>query len=229
MHSVFSITPSPRHGYGIVTRPAWVYAKSTELASCEDVVLNGGGRHREIAGLAKNYKGQGCSPREESRLARDLSQSVWNMRSQWITEFIDRDVEKHGPRCPPRRHRRPLMQAECRGRSFGSEKCFCRRSSNRTVMKQAVVSAPFHGRGKAQTGKGERSSAGHILMSTVKGDVHDIGKNIVGVLACTLRDHRSRGHGPAPKFCDRREEKSIHRLSLITPRRRMFRRRRDGT
>ena len=38
---------------------------------------------------------------------------------------------------------------------------------------------------KRHTGAGERSSAGKILMATVKGDVHDIGKNIVGVvLAC---------------------------------------------
>src|SRR3984893_9497264 len=38
---------------------------------------------------------------------------------------------------------------------------------------------------KRRTGAGERSTAGKIVMATVKGDVHDIGKNIVGVvLAC---------------------------------------------
>ena len=55
------------------------------------------------------------------------------------------------------------------------------------VMKQAVaVLLPYMEAEKvANGGGGERQSAGKILMATVKGDVHDIGKNIVGVvLAC---------------------------------------------
>ena len=55
------------------------------------------------------------------------------------------------------------------------------------VMKQAVADpAALHGGGEArQRRRPAARRAGKILMATVKGDVHDIGKNIVGVvLAC---------------------------------------------
>src|SRR6202022_2389681 len=55
------------------------------------------------------------------------------------------------------------------------------------VMKQAVAYLmPFMEEEKARNlangVTGERSSAGKIVMATVKGDVHDIGKNIVGIV-----------------------------------------------
>ena len=57
------------------------------------------------------------------------------------------------------------------------------------VMKQAVAdSLPSHGAGKEEKGLTQTSFAGKVLLATVKGDVHDIGKNIVGVvLQCTMR------------------------------------------
>src|SRR5206468_6903828 len=57
---------------------------------------------------------------------------------------------------------------------------------NARVMKKAVAYLlPFMEAEKAQGGAGMRQARGKILMATVKGDVHDIGKNIVGVvLAC---------------------------------------------
>jgi len=73
------------------------------------------------------------------------------------------------------------------GDLFGSGKMFLPQVvKSARVMKQAVAYLlPFMDEEKRKTGKGERSSAGKILMATVKGDVHDIGKNIVGVvLAC---------------------------------------------
>src|SRR6202030_385294 len=70
---------------------------------------------------------------------------------------------------------------------FGSGKMFWPQVvKSARVMKQAVAYLlAFMDEEKRKTGAGERSSAGKILMATVKGDVHDIGKNIVGVvLAC---------------------------------------------
>ena len=73
------------------------------------------------------------------------------------------------------------------GDLFGSGKMFLPQVvKSARVMKQAVAYLlPFMDEEKRKTGACERSSAGKILMATVKGDVHDIGKNIVGVvLAC---------------------------------------------
>ncbi len=77
------------------------------------------------------------------------------------------------------------------GDLFGSGKMFLPQVvKSARVMKQAVaVLLPYMEAEKAANAAkgimGERETAGKILMATVKGDVHDIGKNIVGVvLAC---------------------------------------------
>jgi 5-methyltetrahydrofolate--homocysteine methyltransferase len=91
-------------------------------------------------------------------------------------------------------------------------------------MKQAVAYLmPFMEAEKAANGGGvERSAAGKVLMATVKGDVHDIGKNIVGVvLACNNYEVIDLGvMVPAQKILDtaRKEKVDIIGLSgLITP------------
>ena len=67
------------------------------------------------------------------------------------------------------------------------------------VMKRAVAYLqPFME--AEETGSGQ---AGKIVLATVKGDVHDIGKNIVGVISCNAPGHRPRRdgagrHDPAP-------------------------------
>jgi 5-methyltetrahydrofolate--homocysteine methyltransferase len=92
------------------------------------------------------------------------------------------------------------------------------------VMKQAVaVLLPFMEAEKlANGGSGERQAAGKVLMATVKGDVHDIGKNIVGVvLACNNYEIIDLGvMVPATKILETaiRENVDIIGLSgLITP------------
>ena len=74
----------------------------------------------------------------------------------------------------------------------------------------------------ANGGDGKRQAAGKVLMATVKGDVHDIGKNIVGVvLACNNYEIIDLGvMVPAAKILDvaRKENVDIVGLSgLITP------------
>jgi 5-methyltetrahydrofolate--homocysteine methyltransferase len=73
------------------------------------------------------------------------------------------------------------------GDLFGAGKMFLPQVvKSARVMKQAVaVLLPYMEEEKRLNGGEERQSAGKVLMATVKGDVHDIGKNIVGVvLAC---------------------------------------------
>ena len=90
-------------------------------------------------------------------------------------------------------------------------------------MKQAVAYLlPYMDEEKRKNGTGERSTAGKILMATVKGDVHDIGKNIVGVvLACNNYEIIDLGvMVPAAKIlATAREEKvdAIGLSGLITP------------
>ena len=73
------------------------------------------------------------------------------------------------------------------GDLFGAGKMFLPQVvKSARVMKQAVAMLlPYMEAEKRANGGEGRQSAGKILMATVKGDVHDIGKNIVGVvLAC---------------------------------------------
>jgi 5-methyltetrahydrofolate--homocysteine methyltransferase len=90
-------------------------------------------------------------------------------------------------------------------------------------MKQAVAYLePFMEAEKAANGGGKRQAAGKVLMATVKGDVHDIGKNIVGVvLACNNYEIIDLGvMVPATKILEtaKKEQVDIIGLSgLITP------------
>ncbi len=108
-----------------------------------------------------------------------------------ITEFIDADTDEARLKAARPLHviEGPLMAGmNVVGDLFGSGKMFLPQVvKSARVMKQAVaLLLPYMEAEKlANGGTGERESAGKILMATVKGDVHDIGKNIVGVvLAC---------------------------------------------
>jgi 5-methyltetrahydrofolate--homocysteine methyltransferase len=108
-----------------------------------------------------------------------------------ITEFIEADTEEARLAAERPLHviEGPLMAGmNVVGDLFGAGKMFLPQVvKSARVMKQAVaVLLPYMEAEKEAGGGGsERQSAGKILMATVKGDVHDIGKNIVGVvLAC---------------------------------------------
>ena len=111
------------------------------------------------------------------------------------------------------------------GDLFGSGKMFLPQVvKSARVMKQAVAYLePFMEEEKlANGGDGKRQAAGKVLMATVKGDVHDIGKNIVGVvLACNNYEIIDLGvMVPAAKILEtaKREKVDIVGLSgLITP------------
>jgi 5-methyltetrahydrofolate--homocysteine methyltransferase len=103
-----------------------------------------------------------------------------------IVEFIDTDVEeaRHLVERPIQVIEGPLMDGMNQvGDLFGSGQMFLPQvvKSARVMKKAVAYLLPYIEAEK----DGKQSAAGKILMATVKGDVHDIGKNIVGVvLAC---------------------------------------------
>ena len=106
-----------------------------------------------------------------------------------IVDFIDQDIEE-----ARQKYTRPLLVIEgplmagmnVVGDLFGSGKMFLPQvvKSARVMKKAVAYLLPFM-EAEKKAGGGVHKNAGKILMATVKGDVHDIGKNIVGVvLAC---------------------------------------------
>ncbi|MFC0280926.1 methionine synthase [Falsigemmobacter intermedius] len=163
--------------------------------ACEDAVLNRRADATErLLEVAEKYRGTGGKEAKE----RDLGWRDWPVAKRiehalvnGITEFIEADTEEARLNYDRPLHviEGPLMAGmNVVGDLFGAGKMFLPQVvKSARVMKQAVaVLLPYMEAEKlANGGSGEREAAGKILMATVKGDVHDIGKNIVGVvLAC---------------------------------------------
>jgi 5-methyltetrahydrofolate--homocysteine methyltransferase len=163
------------------------------LELCEDVLLNRREDSTErLVTFAETVKSKGKEVvvdnawREqpvEKRLAHALIKG--------LTEFIDEDVEEARQKVEKPLHviEGPLMDGmNIVGDLFGEGKMFLPQvvKSARVMKKAVAYLLPFieeeklknHVEGEAETS----SSAGKILLATVKGDVHDIGKNIVAVV-----------------------------------------------
>jgi 5-methyltetrahydrofolate--homocysteine methyltransferase len=162
--------------------------------ACEDVVLNrrADGTERLLE-VAERFRGAGSKEAKAQDLSwRELpvEQRLSHALVNGITEYIEADTEEARQQAERPLHviEGPLMAGmNVVGDLFGSGKMFLPQVvKSARVMKQAVaVLLPFMEEEKRQNGGDERKSAGKVLMATVKGDVHDIGKNIVGVvLAC---------------------------------------------
>ena len=119
----------------------------------------------------------------------------------------------------------PLMSGmNVVGDLFGDGKMFLPQVvKSARVMKKAVATLlPFIEQEKASGASGENRSAGKILIATVKGDVHDIGKNIVGVvLGCNNYEVIDLGvMVPTEKILDEAEKQGVDIVGLsglITP------------
>ena len=191
----------------------------------EDMVLN----RREDATerlleFAENFKG------EKKEKTRDLAwretsvkQRISHALVKGIPEFIEQDVEeaRHGFDKPIHVIEGPLMDGmNVVGELFGEGKMFLPQvvKSARVMKKAVAYLQPF-----IQAGKEEGSrSRGKILMATVKGDVHDIGKNIVSVvLACNNFEVIDMGvMVPAEKILAKAKEENVDIIGLsglITP------------
>lgn len=198
---------------------------------CEDVVLNRRKDSTErLLEAAPRFKGDGSVAASGKDLAwRELpvEKRLEHALVAGITEFIDIDTEEARLNAEKPLHviEGPLMAGmNVVGDLFGAGKMFLPQVvKSARVMKQAVAYLmPFMEEEKRLNGGSERSAAGKVLMATVKGDVHDIGKNIVGVvLQCNNYEVIDLGvMVPTQKILEtaRKEKVDIIGLSgLITP------------
>ena len=152
---------------------------------CEDVVLNRRKDSTErLVELAEKFKGAAGKTQEKDAAWRDntVEKRLEYALVNGVTDYVEADVEEARQRStrPLDVIEGPLMTGmNVVGDLFGSGKMFLPQVvKSARVMKQAVAYLmPF-----MEADKSERSTAGKILLATVKGDVHDIGKNIVGVV-----------------------------------------------
>ncbi|WP_045577082.1 vitamin B12 dependent-methionine synthase activation domain-containing protein, partial [Desulfosporosinus sp. I2] len=157
------------------------------LEKVEDVVLNKTPDSAEkLLEFAEKYKASG-GEQVENKLAwreQDSKERLIHALVKGIAEFIEEDVE-----VVRRQYDRaeeviegPLMDGmKVVGELFGEGKMFLPQVvKSARVMKKAVgVLLPYI---EAEKKSSESSSAGKVVVATVKGDVHDIGKNIVSVI-----------------------------------------------
>ncbi len=198
-----------------------------ELRDCvEDVVLNRTPEGTDaLLAIADKYKGDGSVKEAETEEWRSwpVNQRLEHALVKGITTHIVVDTEesRQSFKRPIEVIEGPLMSGmNIVGDLFGSGKMFLPQVvKSARVMKQAVAHLiPF-----IEEEKGDKPEAkGKILMATVKGDVHDIGKNIVGVvLGCNGYDIVDLGvMVPAEKILQvAREQKCdiIGLSGLITP------------
>ncbi|WP_415287635.1 methionine synthase [Brevundimonas sp. S1H14] len=157
----------------------------------EDVILNRPQRTNvsnteRLVDMAPRYKGEKGAAKVVDLKWRDASvaKRIEHALVHGITDYIVEDTEeaRQASERPLHVIEGPLMDGmNVVGDLFGSGRMFLPQVvKSARVMKQAVAHLePFM---EAEKAGQERQAAGKILMATVKGDVHDIGKNIVGVV-----------------------------------------------
>jgi 5-methyltetrahydrofolate--homocysteine methyltransferase len=191
----------------------------------EDVLLN----RREDATermieFAERVKAKGKAPvADETWRKQSVEERLKHALVKGIVDHIDVDTEEARQKC-----KRPLDVIEgplmagmsVVGDLFGSGKMFLPQvvKSARVMKKAVAYLMPFMEAEKSADAKPQ----GRIVMATVKGDVHDIGKNIVGVvLQCNNYDVIDLGvMVPAAKILDTAREKKADAIGLsglITP------------
>jgi 5-methyltetrahydrofolate--homocysteine methyltransferase len=204
-------------------------AELRELA--EDVILN---RRKDatdrLLDAAPRFKGDGQQKKSGADLAwreQPVAERLKHALVHGITDFIEADTEEARREVDKPLHviEGPLMAGmNYVGDLFGAGKMFLPQVvKSARVMKQAVAYLqPFLEEEKKKSGLESQPAAGKVIMATVKGDVHDIGKNIVGVvLQCNNYEVIDLGvMVPAQKILEvaKRENADIIGLSgLITP------------
>jgi len=208
---------------------------------CEDVILNRNNDNNEatekMISFAETVKAKGKETvRDEAWRTSTVEERLKHSLVNGITDYIDADTEEARQKYPKPLDviEGPLMDGmNVVGDLFGAGKMFLPQvvKSARVMKKSVAILTPFieaekELRRKAHLAAGtineEGAGAAKILLATVKGDVHDIGKNIVGVvLGCNGYDIVDLGvMVPTDKILDTalRENADIIGLSgLITP------------
>lgn len=191
----------------------------------EDVILNRDPDATDrLITLAPKYKGDGQAVEKEDEQWRSLpvNQRLEHALVKGITEFIDVDTEEARQQAERPLHviEGPLMDGmNVVGDLFGEGKMFLPQvvKSARVMKKAVAYLEPYIEKEKTAS-----SSNGKILLATVKGDVHDIGKNIVGVvLQCNNFEIIDLGvMVPAAKILQVAQEEQVDMIGLsglITP------------
>jgi len=191
----------------------------------EDVLLNRRNDATErMVEFAERVKAKGKAPvADEIWRKQSVEERLKHALVKGIVDHIDIDTEEARQKC-----KRPLDVIEgplmagmsVVGDLFGSGKMFLPQvvKSARVMKKAVAYLMPFMEAEKSADAKPQ----GRIVMATVKGDVHDIGKNIVGVvLQCNNYDVIDLGvMVPAAKILDTAREKKADAIGLsglITP------------
>ena len=239
MHAVF-LYHAIRKGmdFGIVnpsTRVTYVDIPQAKLDVIEDVILNrrsdASERLIELANeLLEAQNNQSSpsnlstqsnptTPRADSPLEDRLAQAL----VKGVGEYLEEDLQEALAKYPHAVDiiEGPLMTGmNTDGQLFGEGKMFLPQVvKTARTMKQAVsILQPYIEAEKAEGGK----SAGKVLLATVKGDVHDIGKNIVGVvMACNGYEIIDMGvMVPAEQIVRKAQEEKVDIIGLsglITP------------
>ena len=196
----------------------------------EDVILNRRADATDrLLEAAEKYRGEGAPNREVDLSWREkpVEERLVHALVHGIGTFIEQDTEEARVKS-----KRPLDVIEgplmagmnVVGDLFGSGKMFLPQVvKSARVMKQAVAYLlPYMEQEKRELGLQHAPSAGKILLATVKGDVHDIGKSIVGVvLQCNNYEVIDLGvMVPAQKILDTAKERKVDIIGLsglITP------------
>ncbi|WP_240759906.1 vitamin B12 dependent-methionine synthase activation domain-containing protein, partial [Phytoactinopolyspora endophytica] len=204
----------------------------------EDVVLNRTddpqAATERLLGLAEQYRGSGEKAEEAAEEWRELpvGERITHALVKGIDAYTEADTEELRAEIAARGGRPieviegPLMDGmNVVGDLFGAGKMFLPQvvKSARVMKKAVAYLIPFIEQEKVDNGTtGEKDTNGTIVLATVKGDVHDIGKNIVGVvLQCNNYEVIDLGvMVPAQKILDAAQEHGadiIGLSGLITP------------
>lgn len=199
---------------------------------CEDVILNRNNDNNEatekLIAFAETVKGVAKEEKkDEAWRSEPVERRLAHALVNGITDYIDIDTEEarlKNPR-PLDVIEGPLMDGmNIVGDLFGSGKMFLPQvvKSARVMKKSVAWLTPFIEEEKRNNPNVHQGGAAKILLATVKGDVHDIGKNIVGVvLGCNGYDIIDMGvMVPADKILDEAQKQQVDIIGLsglITP------------
>ena len=202
---------------------------------CEDVILNRNPEATDkLLAFAETVKAKGKEEvKDEAWRRGTVEERLKHALVNGITDYIDGDTEEARLKYPKPLDviEGPLMAGmDVVGDLFGSGKMFLPQvvKSARVMKKSVAILTPYielekEERRKAAGANGiEDAGAAKILLATVKGDVHDIGKNIVGVvLGCNGYDIIDLGvMVPADKILETAKKEKVAAIGLsglITP------------
>jgi 5-methyltetrahydrofolate--homocysteine methyltransferase len=199
---------------------------------CEDVILNRNNDNNEatekLISFAESVKAKGkVTVKDESWRKEPVEARLTHSLINGITDYIEIDTEEARQKYP-----RPLDVIEgplmdgmnVVGDLFGAGKMFLPQvvKSARVMKKSVAWLTPFIEEEKRNNPAAQQGSAAKVLLATVKGDVHDIGKNIVGVvLGCNGYDIIDLGvMVPADKILETAVKENVDIIGLsglITP------------